>query len=69
MALKALDQRMANSSAPGGSSEASAPRPPPAAASSEPDGPPMPSSPVRSNSGSIGSVDLGKGKAREDATE
>ncbi|THH13588.1 hypothetical protein EW146_g6652 [Bondarzewia mesenterica] len=63
MALKALDQRMANSSPAPGSS---APRPPPAAAPSKPEDPPMPSSPERGKSPEV-PVDMGKGKAREDA--
>lgn len=70
MALKALDQRLANSSsAPNGSSQPSRPS---AAAAGQADAPPMPSSPPKATEESdepIGDVDIGsgKGKAREDS--
>lgn len=70
MALKALDQRLANSSsAPNGSSQ---PSRPPAAAAGQADASPMPSSPPKATHETdepVGDVDIGsaKGKAREDS--
>ncbi len=70
MALKALDQRLANNASPGPSSATpngvatQSPRPPPIAAAPRPDAPAMPSAAVAPNNHvtkkSVGEVDVGE---------
>ncbi|KAJ7631144.1 putative PDUPA2 [Roridomyces roridus] len=75
MALKALDQRMANSTtpvAPNGSSPPPAPRAPPPAAASRSDSVAMPSSPptpprANERSKSVGEVDIGDVPSKSDS--
>ncbi|KAJ7161399.1 eukaryotic integral membrane protein-domain-containing protein [Mycena crocata] len=76
MALKALDQRLANTAAPAassshGTSPPKAPRAPPPVAAVRSDGASMPSSPpaprVNERSKSVGEIDIGDTKTRSDS--